>query len=173
MSGGSVFFFQAEDGIRDKLVTGVQTCALPISLDKTVADLNIDMIGRTDKKHDELKVQDYVYVIGSDKISIELDSLLKTSNNESEALSLDYLYNDENNPDGFYYRSDHYNFARNGIPVIFFFTGVHVDYHRPTDTVDKIQFSKMAKITRLIFYTGWKVANKTHRLVTNTPAAAR
>ena len=144
-----------------------------IPLDKTVADLNIDMIGRTDKKHDELKVQDYVYVIGSDKISIELDSLLKTSNNESEALSLDYLYNDENNPDGFYYRSDHYNFARNGIPVIFFFTGVHVDYHRPTDTVDKIQFSKMAKITRLIFYTGWKVANKTHRLVTNTPAAAR
>ncbi len=129
-------------------------------LEKTISNLNTDMIGRTDKKHDDLKEVNYTYVIGSDKISTELDSLLKVANAESENLAFDYTFNDERDPNQFYRRSDHFNFAKNGIPVVFFFTGVHVDYHRPTDTIDKIMFEKMERIARVIYYTGWKVANR-------------
>jgi hypothetical protein len=130
-----------------------------IPLDRTVADLNTDMIGRVDTTYERLKNPDYVYIIGSDKISTELDSLLRVSNRTTENLILDYKYNSDKDPEMFYRRSDHYNFARNGVPIAFFFTGVHKDYHRPTDTVDKILFDRMAKIVRLIYYTGWKVAN--------------
>ena len=130
-----------------------------LPLEKTVADLNTDMIGRVDKKYDELKDPNYVYVIGSDKISTQLDSVLKISNKETENLKLDYTYNDDKDPNQFYRRSDHYNFARNGIPIVFFFTGVHEDYHKPTDTVDKILFDRMAKIVHVIYATGWNVAN--------------
>ena len=130
-----------------------------IPLEKTVADLNTDMIGRMDKKYDELKNPNYVYVIGSDKISTQLDSLLKLSNKESEKLVLDYTYNDDKDPNQFYRRSDHYKFAQKGVPIVFFFTGVHDDYHQVTDTVDKILFDRMERIVRLIYYTGWKVAN--------------
>ncbi|MBI4429669.1 MAG: M28 family peptidase [Ignavibacteriales bacterium] len=136
-------------------------------LEKTIANLNTDMIGRTDKKHDDLNEVHYTYVIGSDKISTELDSLLRIANEESENLTLDYTFNDERDPNQFYRRSDHFNFARNGIPVVFFFTGVHPDYHRPTDTVDKIMFPKMERIARLIFYTGWKVADFDRMFVKN------
>jgi Zn-dependent M28 family amino/carboxypeptidase len=111
-----------------------------------------------DKKHEEMKTDHYVYVIGSDKISTQLDSVLKVANRESENLALDYQYNDDNDPNQFYRRSDHYHFARNGIPIIFFFTGVHEDYHRPTDTVEKILFDRMARIGRLIYTVGWKTA---------------
>lgn len=128
-------------------------------LEKTVADLNIDMIGRVDKKHEDMKQEDYTYVIGSDKISTQMDAMLKAANKESENLSLDYQYNDDNDPNQFYRRSDHYNFAKNGVPITFFFTGVHADYHRPTDTVDKILFERMAKVGRLVFTLGWKTAN--------------
>jgi hypothetical protein len=130
-----------------------------IPLAKTIADLNTDMIGRTDKKYDELKSSNYVYVIGSDKISTQLDSILKVSNKETEKLVLDYTFNDDKDPNQFYRRSDHYNFARNGVPIAFFFTGEHADYHRTTDTVDKILFDRMARIIRVIYATGWKVAN--------------
>ncbi|HLF20631.1 MAG TPA: M28 family peptidase, partial [Bacteroidota bacterium] len=136
-------------------------------LEKTIANLNTDMIGRIDKKHQDLNEVNYTYVIGSDKISTELDSLLKVANAESEDLALDYTFNDERDPNQFYRRSDHFNFARNGIPVVFFFTGVHADYHRPTDTVDKIMFGKMERIARLIFYTGWKVADFDRMLAKN------
>ncbi|HEX9828727.1 MAG TPA: M28 family peptidase [Bacteroidota bacterium] len=128
-------------------------------LEKTVTNLNIDMIGRVDKKHEEMKQEDYTYVIGSDKISKELDSVLVVANKESENLALDYEFNDDNDPNRFYQRSDHYNFARNGVPIVFFFTGVHDDYHRPTDTVDKILFERTAKIGRLVYTLGWKTAN--------------
>jgi hypothetical protein len=130
-----------------------------IPLEKTVADLNIDMIGRTDKKYDELKSSNYVYVIGSDKISTALDSILQFTNKETENLVLDYTFNDDKDPNQYYRRSDHYNFARNGIPIAFFFTGEHADYHRTTDTVDKILFDRMVRINRVIYATGWKVAN--------------
>jgi Zn-dependent M28 family amino/carboxypeptidase len=85
--------------------------------------------------------------------------LLRTANNESEHLELDYSFNGENDPERFYYRSDHYNFAKNGVPIVFFFDGVHRDYHKPTDTVDKILFERMAKIGRVIYNLGWRLAN--------------
>ena len=138
-----------------------------IPLEKTIADLNTDMIGRVDKKYDDLKNPNYVYVIGSDKISTQLDSVLKLSNKQSENLILDYTYNDDKDPEQFYRRSDHYNFARNGVPIVFFFAGVHADYHKPTDTIDKILFPRMERIVRLIYTTGWQVANAKTGLAKN------
>jgi hypothetical protein len=130
-----------------------------IPLDKTTADLNLDMIGRLDTTHEVNKDTNYIYVIGSDKISLELDSLLRLSNYETEHLTLDYSYNGDHDPERFYYRSDHYNFAKNGIPIVFFFDGVHRDYHKPTDTVDKILFERMVKIGRVMYDLGWRLAN--------------
>jgi Zn-dependent M28 family amino/carboxypeptidase len=94
-------------------------------------------------------------------------SQLRVSNKATENLTLDYKYDSDKDPEQFYRRSDHYNFARNGIPIVFFFTGVHKDYHRPTDTVDKILFDRMTKIVRLIYYTGWNVANFKTKLAKN------
>lgn len=131
-------------------------------LANTVADLNIDMIGRIDENH--APDSNYVYVIGSDKLSTELHALSEKVNETYAGLDFDYRYNDEKDPNRFYYRSDHYNFAKNQIPVIFYFTGVHEDYHQPTDTVEKIMFQKMEKIARLIFHTAWEIANRDERL---------
>ena len=138
-----------------------------IPLEKTVTDLNTDMIGRVDTTHERLQNSNYVYVIGSDKISTQLDSVLRLSNKLSENLILDYKYNDDKDPEQFYRRSDHYNFARNGVPIVFFFTGVHADYHRPTDTIDKILFPRMERIVHLIYTTGWQVANAKARPAKN------
>jgi hypothetical protein len=135
-----------------------------ISLEKTIADLNIDMVGRIDTTHEAKKDTNFIYVIGSDKISLELDSLLRIANSATEHLNLDYTYNGDHDPERFYYRSDHYNFAKNGVPVVFFFDGVHRDYHQPTDTVDKILFERMAKIGRVIYDLGWRLANLPHPL---------
>lgn len=131
-------------------------------LKNTVVDLNIDMIGREDKKHNGNP--NYIYLIGSDKLSSDLHTLSETANETYTKLELDYTYNQPDDPNRFYYRSDHYNFAKNNIPVIFYFSGVHDDYHKPTDTVDKIDFQKMEKITRLVFYTAWEIANKPERI---------
>jgi hypothetical protein len=142
-----------------------------IPMEKTIANLNTDMIGRVDKKYEAMNNPNYVYVIGSDKISTELDSVLRVSNASSENLLLDYTFNDDKDPNQFYRRSDHFNFARNGVPVVFYFTGVHDDYHRPTDTVDKILFGRAARITRLIFVTGWNTANFPRMFVKNASSA--
>ncbi|MCB9186625.1 MAG: M28 family peptidase [Flavobacteriales bacterium] len=131
-------------------------------LENTVADLNVDMIGRIDKEHEP--DSNYVYIIGSDKLSTELHQLNESVNKAYTGLELDYTYNDENDPNRFYYRSDHYNFAKNQIPVIFYFTGVHEDYHQPSDTVEKIMFQKMEKIAKLVFHTAWEIANRETRL---------
>ncbi|MBL4585518.1 MAG: M28 family peptidase [Flavobacteriales bacterium] len=131
-------------------------------LANTVVDLNIDMIGRIDEQH--APDSNYTYLIGADKLSTELHELSEKMNSTYAGLELDYTYNDENDPNRFYYRSDHYNFAKNNIPVIFYFTGVHKDYHQPTDTVDKIMFTKMQKIARLIFHTAWEIANRKDKL---------
>ncbi len=130
-------------------------------LQNTVVDLNIDMIGRVDAKH---KNGNYVYLIGSDKISTELHNLSEAVNNEFTQLELDYRYNDDKDPNRFYYRSDHYNFAKNGIPVIFYFNGTHPDYHKTTDTEDKIDYDALQKRAQLVFYTAWQIANKKDRL---------
>jgi len=132
-------------------------------LENTVTNLNIDMIGRYDVQHKDNP--EFVYLIGSDKLSSELHELSEAMNKMYTNLILDYTYNDESDPNRFYYRSDHYNFAKNDIPVIFYFTGVHKDYHRETDTADKIQYDLLQKRTQLVFYTAWEIANKENRLV--------
>lgn len=132
-------------------------------LENTVADLNIDMVGRIDENH--APDSNYVYIIGSDKLSTELHQLSEQVNETYTGIEFDYTYNDEKDPNRFYYRSDHYNFAKNDIPVIFYFTGVHEDYHQPTDTVEKIMFQKTETIARLVFHTAWEIANRETRLV--------
>ncbi|NNL02087.1 MAG: M20/M25/M40 family metallo-hydrolase [Eudoraea sp.] len=131
-------------------------------LSKTVANLNIDMIGRIDPKHEENR--NYVYLIGSDKLSAELHKLSEEINSKYSQLELDYTYNDENDPNRFYYRSDHYNFVKNNIPIIFYFSGTHEDYHRPGDTPDKINYDLLEDRARLIFYTAWEIANRDGRI---------
>ena len=140
-----------------------------VPLDKIVADLNIDMIGRskpagdTDEKDKNLTDGNTVYLVGADRISKELNSISEQTNREFEKLKLNYLYNDPKNEERIYYRSDHWNYAKHGIPIIFYFDGTHVDYHQPTDTIDKIDFQKMTKISRLVLETGWRLANLDHR----------
>jgi Zn-dependent M28 family amino/carboxypeptidase len=134
-------------------------------LANTVCDLNIDMIGRIDEKH---TTGDYVYLIGSDKLSSQLHALSDSINTTYTQLELDYTFNDKNDKNRFYYRSDHYNFAKNGIPVIFYFNGVHADYHEPTDDVEKINFDKIKKISQFVFLTAWEIANKDERLVVDS-----
>jgi len=131
-------------------------------LENTVCNLNTDMIGRIDP--DKADNPEYVYLIGSDKLSQELHELSEMVNENYVQLELDYTFNDENDPNRFYYRSDHYNFAKNNIPVIFYFNGVHEDYHEPTDTPDKIEYELLAKRARLIFHTAWEVANREGRI---------
>lgn len=133
-------------------------------LEKTIVDLNIDMIGRIDKTYEKKKNENYVYLIGSDKVSTELDSLQKAVNDKYTKIILDYTYNDPSHPEMLYYRSDHYNFAKKNIPIIFYFSGLHADYHQPTDTPEKIRYAKMSKIGQLIFLTAWELANKEQRL---------
>lgn len=133
-------------------------------LENTVVDLNIDMIGRKDSLHDN---DQYVYLIGADRISKDLHYISEEVNEELIHFKLDYTYNEEDDPNHFYYRSDHYNFAKHNIPVIFYFSGVHEDYHKPTDDVEKILFPKLSKTAQLIFYTAWEIANRNERLKKN------
>jgi hypothetical protein len=128
-----------------------------IPIDNIVCDLNIDMIGRMDEKHNTDK---YVYLIGADKLSKQLDAISKSINKKYLGYEIDYTYNNESDPNRFYYRSDHYNFAKKNVPVIFFFTGVHEDYHKPSDDIEKILFPKYSKITQYVFHVAWEVANR-------------
>jgi Peptidase family M28 len=132
-------------------------------LKNTVADVNIDMIGRRDDFHKDSN--NYVYIIGSDYLSTDLYNICEDVNKKYINLALDYKYNDRADPNRFYYRSDHYNFAKNGIPSVFFFNGTHADYHKPTDEVDKIEFDALAKRTQLAFAVAWEIANREKRLV--------
>lgn len=132
-------------------------------LKNTVVNLNIDMIGRLDTI--QRNTTEYTYIIGSDKLSTGLHQINETANNFCCDLELDYKYNDPSDKLKLYYRSDHYNFAKNNIPVIFYFTGLHPDYHKPTDTIDKIDFNKTAKIAKLVFNTAWELANRNERIV--------
>ncbi|QNH61941.1 M28 family peptidase [Hymenobacter sediminicola] len=136
------------------------------SLSQTVADLNTDMIGRTDKDHEGKG--DYVYVIGSDKLSSELHEIVLNSNEKYTKMELDFRFNDPEDPNRFYYRSDHYNFAKHKIPVAFFFNGVHDDYHGAGDEVEKIEFPKMEKRARLVFHSAWELANRDTRVVVDS-----
>ncbi|MFV0540529.1 MAG: M28 family metallopeptidase [Aestuariibaculum sp.] len=131
-------------------------------LKNTVANLNIDMIGRVDDKHKNNR--NYVYLIGSDKLSQELHDISEEVNKKYFNIDLDYTYNADNDPNRFYYRSDHYNFAKHNIPVIFYFNGTHDDYHKPTDTPDRIEYDLLENRARLIFATAWELANRDERI---------
>ena len=119
------------------------------------------MVGRIDEKHKDSA--NYVYIIGSDKLSSTLHKLNEQNNSMYTHLALDYTFNRPQDPNHFYYRSDHYNFAKHNIPIIFYFNGVHADYHKPSDTVDKINFFMMMWRTKLVFFTAWQLANMDKR----------
>jgi Zn-dependent M28 family amino/carboxypeptidase len=140
-------------------------------LASTVANLNIDMIGRVDSLH--INQPDYIYLIGSDILSEDLHDVSEKANKEYVGLDIDYRYNDPTTlvfefgrwrENRYYYRSDHYHFIKNNIPAIFYFNGTHEDYHAPTDTVEKINYTLLEKRTRLIFHTAWEIANREERL---------
>jgi hypothetical protein len=131
-------------------------------LENTVANVNVDMVGRVDEKH--AGNPNYIYVIGSNRLSTDLHKINEAANKNFTNLELDYKYNDPKDPNRYYYRSDHYNFAEKGIPAIFYFSGTHVDYHKPSDTVEKINFDKMEKIAKLVFHTTWELANRDERI---------
>lgn len=137
-----------------------------LPLQNTIADLNIDMIGRVDEAHKN--DPKYVYVIGADKLSSQLQTISEEANKKYVNYKLDYTFNDPKDPNRFYYRSDHYNFAKMNVPVIFYFTGVHEDYHRPGDDVEKIMFDKQAPIVKLVFYTAWELVNRDERIVVDS-----
>lgn len=129
----------------------------------TITDINIDMIGRRDKIHEN--TNNYVYLIGSDRLSTDLDNVCKLANAKYTKMDLDYRFNDPKDPNHFYERSDHYNFAKNGIPSVFLFNGVHADYHGKGDEADKIEYDALAKRTQLAFVIAWELANRENRPV--------
>jgi hypothetical protein len=146
-----------------------------VPLDKIVAQINMDMIGRSKKvgdtnpRNNELTGPDSIYLIGSTMMSTELGEIVNTVNKSYLNLTFDTRYDDPKDPNRFFYRSDHFNYARKGIPIIFFFDGVHEDYHRPGDTADKIDYEKMEKVTRTIYMTAWEIANRPARLKVDKP----
>jgi hypothetical protein len=138
-------------------------------LEKTTADLNIDMIGRIDPNRKQGDSTNYVYVVGDDKLSTDLKPISEGLNKKYTKLELDYKFNDPKDPERIYYRSDHYNFARKGVPIIFYFDGIHKDYHKPSDTPDKINYDIMEKRARLVFYTAWEMANRNEMIKRDIP----
>ena len=132
-------------------------------LANTITDINIDMIGRRDELHKNSN--NYVYLIGSDYLSTDLYNICEDANKNYVNLFIDYKFNDRRDSNRFYYRSDHYNFAKNGIPSVFLFNGVHADYHKPTDKVEKIEFDALTKRTQLAFAIAWELANRDNRPV--------
>ena len=125
------------------------------------------MIGRTDPKRDGDR--NYIYLIGSDRLSTELHDLSENVNKNFTNITLDYTYNALTDPNRFYERSDHYNFAKYDIPVIFYFNGTHDDYHQPSDTPDKIQYDLLESRSKLVFHTAWEITNRDKRLVVDKP----
>ena len=139
-------------------------------LDKTTADLNTDMIGRVDTERTTADSLNYIYVIGHDKLSSDLPIINEAANKKSSNITLDYKYDDPNDKNRIYYRSDHYNFARKGVPILFFYDGMLLaDYHKPTDTIEKINFELMQKRTLMVFYTACEIANRDEMLKRDIP----
>ena len=134
-------------------------------IEKTSVDLNIDMIGRIDTERNMADTMNYVYVVGHDKISSELPIINEAENNKYTKLNLDYKFDDPNDRNRIYF-----NFARKGIPVLFFYDGMlKADYHKTTDTVDKITWDLFEKRAQMIFYTAWAIANRDAMLIRDKP----
>ena len=129
-----------------------------VPTEKIVAQLNMDMIGRNDQDKDS--EENVVYLVGSDRISTELHNISEDVNAATVKMKLDYKANDVSDPEQIYYRSDHYSYASKGVPIIFYTTGLHPDYHGNTDSVDKIRFDKMVKIAQLVYETGRRVSDR-------------
>jgi hypothetical protein len=130
----------------------------------TITNLNIDMIGRIGEAYkDSPDAANYCYLIGSDKLSTDLHKISENANAVYTKMKIDYKFNDPKDPERIYYRSDHYNFAKNGIPIVFYFNGVHEDYHKASDEVSKINFELLAKRAHLVYYTGWDLVNRDKR----------
>ena len=123
----------------------------PVPRDSIVAQLNVDMIGRN--------APDSLFIIGSGRISSDLDAVIREQA-EAAGIMLDYTYDAPDHPERLYYRSDHYNYAQYGIPVAFFFAGLHPDYHRPSDEIDKIDFGKIERVSELLYRVAWQLANR-------------
>lgn len=141
-----------------------------IPMDKTTADLNIDMIGRTDTERLTADTLNYVYVVGDDKLSSELKPISEGVNSKYVKMVLDYKFNDPKDPNRIYYRSDHFNFANKGVPIIFYYDGMlKADYHKATDTPDKINYPLLAKRAKLVFHTAWEMANREEMLKRDIP----
>ncbi|HYC28647.1 MAG TPA: M28 family peptidase, partial [Chitinophagaceae bacterium] len=141
-----------------------------VPLEKTTANLNIDMIGRSDASRKTGDSTNYVYVVGDDKLSSDLRVISEAMNKKYVKMELDYKFNDPKDPNRIYFRSDHYNFAKKGVPIIFYYDGMlGADYHRPTDTPDKINYPLLAKRAQLVFYTAWEMANRNEMLKRDIP----
>jgi hypothetical protein len=141
-----------------------------VPMENIVAQLNIDMIGRN--RDDRSAESNTVYLVGSDRISSELHQLSRAANDAlPKPMTLDYEFNDPSDPEQLYFRSDHFSYAAKGIPIIFFTTGLHPDYHMQTDEVSKIEFDKMTRITQLVYETGWRLANLDHPPVRDNKGA--
>jgi len=141
-----------------------------IPLERTITDLNIDMIGRVGFEYiGKPDSSNYVYVIGSGMLSTDLHNAGERANKTYTNLILDYKYDDLNDPNSFYTRSDHYNFAKHGVPIIFYFNGTHADYHKPGDEVSKIGWPMLAKRAQLVYYTAWDLLNAPKKPVVDHP----
>lgn len=141
-----------------------------IPMEKATADLNIDMIGRVDTERTKPDTLNYVYVVGDDKLSTDLKPISETVNKKYVKMTLDYRFNDPNDPNQIYFRSDHYNFAAKGVPVIFYYDGMlQADYHQPTDTPDKINYTLLKRRAQLVFYTAWEMANRNDQIKRDLP----
>ncbi|HEY0657195.1 MAG TPA: M28 family peptidase [Pyrinomonadaceae bacterium] len=140
-----------------------------VDIKNVVAQLNIDMIGRSKKsgdakpKNKDLSGENAIYVIGSEMMSSALGAVTKQTNNEYLKMTYDYRYDDPKDTNRFFFRSDHFNYAVNGIPIVFWFDGVHEDYHQASDSADKIDYEKMEKVTRTIFLTLWEITDLKER----------
>jgi len=131
----------------------------------TVADINIDMTGR--------EAPDSIHVIGSNTLSTEYYNLIKDVNNKTVKMGFNYKYDDPKDPQRFFYRSDHYNFALKGIPIVFFFDDMRKDYHQATDDVDKINFDKVLKVVKLSANIALRVANLDHKILVDKKLAVQ
>lgn len=146
-----------------------------VPINSIITELNIDMIGRAQQAGDQnpankaLPQQGEVFVIGSKMMSTELGEASETTNKAFMNLQYNYKYDDPKDPERFFYRSDHYNYARKGVPIIFYMDGSHADYHQPSDSIEKIDFAQMEKVARTIFATGWELANRAARPKVDKP----
>ncbi|WP_367752276.1 M28 family peptidase [Flavobacterium sp. WC2430] len=159
----SILFFHATGEEHGLLGSSYYSEHPLFPFENTITDINIDMIGRRDVEH--ANTNNYIYLIGADRLSSDLDAICTLANAKYTKMDIDYKYNDLADPNHFYERSDHYNFAKHGIPSVFIFNGVHADYHKNTDTPDKIEYDALAKRAQLAFTIAWDLANRENRPV--------